>query len=92
MMRPGRHDLAYCAASGIRWLAEEHGVLVIDELARRSEALNYPEAAVWELLLRGHSLPETVSMLKYIAGITDERAQLCVEQCVDRWCKAGWLT
>jgi len=92
MMRPGRNDPACCAAPGIRWLVEEYGVLVIDELARRSEALSYPEAAVWELLLRGHSLPETVRMFSHIAGVTDEQAQTSVERCIDRWRQAGWLT
>jgi len=92
MTRPGCHDPGYRAAPGIRWLVEEHGVLVIDELARRSEVLSYPEAAAWELLQRGHSLPETVRMFRHIAGVTDQQAQTSVEQCIDRWRQAGWLT
>jgi hypothetical protein len=92
MTRPCGHDPAYCVAPGIRWIVEERGVRIIDELARRSEALGYPEAAVWELLLRGHSLPETVRMVRHIAGVTGAQAQMSVERCIDRWCKAGWLT
>jgi len=91
MTRPGGHKPAYRAAPGVRWVVEGQGVVVIDELARRSEELSYPEAAVWELLLSGHTVPETISMVKHIAGFTDGSARTCVTQCIDLWCKAGWL-
>ena len=79
------------AAIGVRWVVEARGIRVIDELARCTQVLQYPEAGVWELLMRGHSLQQTSSMISHIAALSSEQADALVEQCVGAWRKAGWL-
>jgi hypothetical protein len=87
-----RKQYTACRLSpGITWIVRDRGVLVVDELARRSETLSYPEAAVWELLCRGHCLSRVVAMLIAILGVAEEEAQECTERCVHEWLEEGWM-
>jgi hypothetical protein len=79
------------AALGVSWVVQEHGVVVLDELARRSAPLAYPEAAVWELLLREHPTHEAATALRWILNLPADQAQLLVERCVREWTESGWL-
>jgi hypothetical protein len=90
-MADHRQYTAYRLSPGITWIVLDRGVLVIDELARRSETLSYPEAAVWELLCRGHCLSRVVAMLIVILGVAEEKAQEYAERYVHEWLGEGWM-
>ena len=81
----------YQAAVGISWVVQNRGVQVIDEIARRSETLTYPQAAVWELILRGRDPAGAACMTQWIAGIAVEEAQALVARCIGEWTEAGWI-
>jgi hypothetical protein len=91
MMGAGTDQLTYGASVGMSWVVQAHGVRVSDELARRSETLDYPEAAIWELLLRGHSVREAGAALQWILEVPADQAQGLVARCVREWTGAGWL-
>jgi len=82
----------YRPCAGVSWLVQGAGVLVIDEMARRSLMLAYPEAAVWELLLRGHDARHAGAMLRWIVGDSEQEAHSHVGRCVQEWSKAGLIT
>jgi hypothetical protein len=75
----------------LSWVVEGRGVRVLDEVARHAETLDYPAAALWELLLRGHDSGEAAAMLSWISGVPVEQARDEVAGCVRRWRVAGWL-
>jgi len=82
----------YCrVAQGVSWFVEEHGVLIIDELSRDSVRLSYPEAAVWDLLVRGSSTLRTASLLREGFALTESEARILVENCVRQWRDIAWL-
>lgn len=81
----------YRPCAGVSWLVQGAGVLVIDEVARRSLMLAYPEAAVWELLLRGHDARQAGAMLRWIVGDSEQEAHSHVERYVQEWSKAGLI-
>jgi len=83
---------AHCSlAEGVTWLVEEHGILVIDELSRRSQLLQYPEAAVWDLLVRGHGTRRAATLLRWILAIPEPTAETLIKNCLQEWSDAGWL-
>lgn len=84
-------DVRYVLAPGCSWVADARGILVLDELARDACALGYPEAAIWELLLRGHSSEEAARLLQWIADLSPEEAQDLVSTRALQWVEAGWL-
>jgi hypothetical protein len=90
-MADNRLNTVYRSSPGISWIVQDHGVQVIDELARRSQILLYPEAVIWELLLRGHTLQNATAMLGWILGITVAEAHKHIERCAHEWLGAGWI-
>lgn len=83
----------FCRASaGVSWVVQDRGVLVIDELARRSVLLTAPESAAWELLLRGHTVRRVGTMLRWVMGVSEKEARARMEQCLHAWTAAGWIT
>lgn len=90
-MTAGARERAYRAAAGVSWVVQDRGVEVLDEAARRSQRLGYPEAAVWELLLRGHDVPAAAEMLRWVLDVPPEEARELVERCLGEWTRAGWL-
>jgi hypothetical protein len=82
----------YCRlAEGMIWFVEEHGVLVIDELSRCSRLLSYPEAAVWDLLVRGFSARRAAMLLHGVFALSESAAEVLVTNCLREWSDAGWL-
>jgi hypothetical protein len=90
-MTDHRQNTVYRTSPGITWVVQDRGVLVIDELARSSKTLSYPEAAVWELLFRDHCLSTAVAMLGWILGIAEEEAQEHTRRCIHEWLETGWI-
>lgn len=84
-------DSIYRAAPGLSWVVQSHGVLVVDDLARQATTLSYPEAAVWELLLRGHTADHSGVLLQWIMGLPAGAAQAAVADAVTAWSLAGWI-
>jgi hypothetical protein len=91
IMADNRLNTAYRSSPGISWIVQVHGVQVIDELARRSQILLYPEAVIWELLLRGHTLQNSADMLRWILGTTVAEAHKHIERCAHEWLGTGWI-
>lgn len=81
----------YHLSPGVTWIVRDPGVLVIDELARCAETLSYPEAAVWELLCRGHRWDKVISLLTAVLGVAEEEARARAERCLHEWQTKGWM-
>jgi hypothetical protein len=82
----------FAAAPGLSWVVERDGVRLMDDLARRTEVLRYPEAAVWELLTGGHDVAAAARQLQWILAVPLAEAEACVQRSLEAWLAAGWLT
>jgi len=81
----------YRAAPGVCWAAQGNGILIIDEVARHSELLAYPDAAVWDMACRGHGIASIMAGIRWIMG--DDWIQDCgaISESLDRWVRDGLL-
>ena len=79
----------YAAAPGVAWTVERRGVLLLGDGGRM---LAYPEAAIWDLLVRGNTLDQVSGKLSAIAGVPAEAARRLTGEWVERWSGEGLLT
>ena len=77
----------YRAARGVSWVTHDNGILIIDEVARRSELLAYPEAAVWDMACRGHDTAYIEINLRWIMGNDWMPDNDIVRENLGRWVK-----
>jgi hypothetical protein len=75
----------------IRWIVEERGVRVYDAEAGELFALEYPEAAVWDLLSRDPRGETVIPKLAAVLGWSEPRARRLLRSCADRWADLGVL-
>jgi hypothetical protein len=75
----------------VSWSVEQTGIRVFDELGGKEMALEYPEAAVWDLLARGQPVAGIVEVIRYAAAQTAEEAAELVRLCVSRWHEKKWI-
>ncbi|WP_310600609.1 hypothetical protein [Desulfobulbus sp.] len=78
-------------AAHIFWLVERQGIVLLDPRRNRQLHLAYPEAAVWDLLIRRWPAATMRAMLAVIAGIGEDEAGRLIAACLDRWRTEGWL-
>ena len=51
--------------------------------------LEYPEAAVWDLLTRGYRFDDVVRLTGHIGSLPPADADALVRSALARWCDAG---
>jgi len=69
------------------WVVESRGVRILSRDG--TVFLQYPEAAVWDLMARGQTLPVVIEKVMLIAGLDRERAQALVDECARKWTVYG---
>jgi len=73
------------------WVVEPRGVALIHLAHGRRRELACPEAAIWDLAVRGRTRDDIRSMMEVIAGIGPHEAQTLVDSCLAQWLEEGWL-
>ena len=81
----------YRASRGVCWLSQGNGILIIDEVARRSYLLAYPEAAIWDMICRGHCVASIKAGLRWIMGDEFIPDSGIVRENLSRWVREGLL-
>lgn len=77
-------------APGVGWSVGRVNLTLTDGRGQVC-ALEYPEAAVWDLLSRGYAFEKVVQMLGHIAAMEPADASALVRTAIDRWQHAGLL-
>jgi hypothetical protein len=78
-------------AAGVAWAVDAQGVRVTRAGAVVA-TLTYPEAAVWDFVVRGINDARTRVMVRHIGGFaTETEAAALVEICVERWRRDGLI-
>lgn len=78
------------AAPGVHWLVGRTSLTVVDRLGA-SGRVAYPEAAVWDFLVRGHSPAEASHLVAAVASLDPAGAAEVVRASIERWIACGWL-
>jgi hypothetical protein len=81
----------YRPAKTVGWAVEPTGILVLDAAAGRSVFLGYPEAAAWDLIVRGNPPARVAAQLAHIASVAPAEAGRLTGELLARWCAEGLL-
>lgn len=80
----------YRIRDGVRWGVG--AVTVALEGGRGGvRVLQYPEAAVWDLLSRGYPLSRVASLTEHIGSLDSAAADAFVRSCLEEWADLGFL-
>jgi len=87
----GPDPRTYECAPDVAWVVETDAIVVVHGGTGAAYSLEYPEAAIWELLGRGYSYERVVSMLPTIASLSSSAAEQRVLHALDAWTEVGLL-
>ena len=76
--RPGR---------SIRWVVNPTSLTLTD--GTHVHRLEYPDAAIWDLLTRGYAFKKIVSMMTHIASLDETAAESLVRARLSAWMATG---
>ncbi len=74
----------YRPEPGVRWAVEVDGILLLDG-AGTVERLNYPDAALWDLLSRGYRHEKLVELMTYITSLDEAAVRGLVADRLEKW-------
>ena len=67
------------------------GVAVIDYKNNSQKFLEYPEAAVWCILIDSRDQKNSVKKLKVILAKSENETNVYIDNCVDSWRNCGLI-
>jgi hypothetical protein len=76
----------------IAWVVENQGILVINTDTSIVKLLDYPDAAVWSVILRYGFRPKAVEILSAIIDSTAKNTREKIENTLINWEKEGFIT
>jgi hypothetical protein len=80
----------YKLAPNVRWVVDRFTVRLTDGRGA-VRTLNYPEAAIWDLLSRGYPFVKVVPMTAHIAGLDPSSADALVRRSIEDWAEGGFV-
>lgn len=80
----------YKLAPNVRWAVDRFTVKVTGA-SGGARTLQYPEAAVWDLVSRGYPFAKVVAMITHIAGVDEAGADALVRASLDDWSRNGYI-
>lgn len=80
----------YRLTPGVRWAVERVGITLTDGKGQ-VRRLQYPEAAIWDLLSRGYTFDKVVTMTAHIAGQDPANARTLVVAALAEWADCGLI-
>jgi len=84
-----RH-VTYRPAPGVRWTIEDDGLLLDDGTGHIAK-VGYPDAAIWDLMVRGYRHGKLVELVTHIASLDESAADELVAECLELWAERGVL-
>jgi hypothetical protein len=84
--------ISYSCVPDVTWMVESDGVRVVTLAGGLRTRLEYPEAALWDFIVRGISAARTTAMMKHIGAFaTDEDTQAFVADRLHAWQQRGLI-
>jgi hypothetical protein len=79
----------FTCTDALSWSVETGSILLF---ARgRCFRLDYPKAAIWDILARGQSMDTAMSKTALIARLGRDETAALVADCILEWRREGWL-
>ena len=75
----------------ILWTVEIGGIFIVDQQTSKHFFLQYPGAAVWDLLNRNYSIKQIIPLVSAIQQVTTGEAVQIVQQCLAEWQQNGLI-
>ncbi len=75
----------------IKWSIESRGIFLINTVSKKSQFLDYPQAALWDLLSRGYPYDQIITMLSAILSKDKEGVKTIVQISIEEWLQNGFL-
>jgi hypothetical protein len=75
----------------VGWIVQNQGVTLMDADGACLESIPYPQAAVWDSLVKGYSLERCVSLFAVVAGVDSGRAGTSVAECLSSWTEQRYI-
>ncbi len=80
----------YRVGPRVQWSVGRVTVTLTDG-SGRVRTLQYPEAAVWDLVSRAYPFAKVVSMTAHIAALDEIAASALVRAALEEWAESGFL-
>lgn len=84
-------DLAARCHPAAAWAVEQRGVRVIRRDTGTSRHLDYPEAALWDLLIRRVPSSRLIAMMGTLTGEAPPAIRAWITRTVRQWNNEGWI-
>jgi hypothetical protein len=75
----------------VSWIVETRGIHIINKQTNRTCFLNYPRAAIWDLMTRDNSFDRIITFISIISSVNRIKARQLVCESVEEWIKKGFL-
>ena len=83
--------VTYQCAPYIRWVVELHGIVVINEKSGAVCSVQYPEAAIWDMISRKYSYEQIVPILCAITSSSSHEVEKLLVESLEQWTETGFL-
>lgn len=84
--------VTFKCAPHVKWSVEVWGVILLNEASGLVRSLEYPQAAIWDLINRGYSFEKTKRLVSAITSSGTEAAEELLLESLERWTAEGFLT
>ncbi len=76
---------------GTKWVVETRGTALLRTDTGASAELGYPDAALWDFVVRNVEYPRMVAMIAALAHCDSASASAWIEGRFRQWTDDGWL-
>jgi hypothetical protein len=83
--------LTYQCSPGVAWTVEMDGIFLLNRSTGAVCQLDYPRAAIWDLVSRGYRTSRLIPVISAIASLGWEETDRLVMESLEDWTKAGFL-
>lgn len=84
---------AFRSAPNVTWTVDAGCVQLVSVSRGVLARLPYPDAALWDFVVRGVDGSRTIAMMKHIGGFTDDDAvSSFIDARLREWVRKGWIT
>jgi hypothetical protein len=85
-------SLVFRPVPGLRYIAEPGRIVLLDTQTGRALHLEYPDAAIWDMMIRGYQHRRIADSLQDIAHLTAAHADQLICDLLARLLRADLLT
>lgn len=75
----------------ILFAVDQKQIVIADKSKASSRIINYPDAAVWSVLIENHRRSKAISMLQAILQKSEPETVNIIDGCLAKWRESGLI-